>query len=187
MKPIRIAAFLFLVIGFFLGSSAWAQTVPPPADIPVSHISISASFNGYDSKGKMLPSTIDTLGVAVYRNTAATQGFNVAYEHIAIPDVGQRWELGLGSYWFTLPKVKNILFDTSNFVFTFSAGAGKLLSASDGNHFAYTVAPSVTYPIAGHMSWTASYQYVRATGGGGIAGNINKSYSTIGTGPEIHF
>ena len=83
MKLIRIAACLFLLIGFLLGSAARAQTTPPPADIPISHISISASFNGYDSKGKMLPSTIDTLGVAVYRNTAATQGFNVAYEHIA--------------------------------------------------------------------------------------------------------
>src|SRR5437899_12140053 len=118
MKLIRIAACLFLLIGFLLGSSAGAQTTPPPADIPVSHISISASFNGYDSKGKMLPSTIDTLGVAVYRNTAATQGFNVAYEHIAIPDVGQRRELGLGCYWFKLQRVKNILIVNANYVFT---------------------------------------------------------------------
>lgn len=181
MKRIVTAVVLFL--GSAVASRA--QVPPLPADVPVTHVSISGSFVGYDSNGKMVVSNIDTLGVGIYRNTAGTQGFNVAYEHVAVPDLGQRWELGLASYWFTLPKVKNLLFDTSNFVVTVSAGAGKLLSASDGNRFAYTVSPSVTYPIAGHMAWTVSYQYLRATGG--ISGLVNKSYSAVGTGPILYF
>jgi hypothetical protein len=166
-------------------SSCLAQTPPPPADVPVTHVSISASFSGYDTNGKMVPANVDTFGIAIYRNAAATQGFDVNYEHIAVPDLRQRWELGLGCYWRELPKVKNLLLDTSNFIVTACAGAGKLLSATDGNRFAYTVVPSVTYPIAGHMAWTVSYQYVRATGG--ISGVVNKSYQSISTGPQIHF
>lgn len=174
-----------LLFGLLFPVVAWAQAPPPPADVPITHVSISAAFNGYDSNGKYQPANVDTFGVAIYRNAAATQGFNVAYEHVAVPSLGQRWELGLGSYWLTLPKVKGILFDTSNFVVTVSAGAGKLLSATDGNRFAYTVSPSVTYPIAGHMAWTVSYQYLRATGG--IAGLVNKSVQSVGTGPIIYF
>lgn len=180
MKRIAIAVALFLG----LAVASLAQT-PPLPDIPVTHVSISASFNGYDSGGHYVDSNVDTLGLAIYRNAAATQGFNVAYEHIAVPTLGQRWEMGLASYWFTLPKIKGILFDTSNFVVTASAGAGKLLSASDGNRLAWTVSPSVTYPIAGHMAWTVSYQYLRATGG--ISGLLNRSYSVTGTGPVIYF
>lgn len=189
----KIAALLLMVL--LLPVIAGAQTpvtpaqLPPLPDIPITHVSVSASFTGYDSNGKMVAANIDTFGVAIYRNAAATQGFNVSYEHIAIPDLGQRWELGLGSYWFNLPKVKGVLFDTSNFVATVSAGAGKLLSASDGNRFAYTVSPSITYPIAGHMAWTVSYQYLRATGGPGpgIAGAVNKSFQSVGTGPLLYF
>jgi len=177
------------LIGLFcsllLAVISFAQAPVPLPDIPVTHVSISASFNGYDSNGKYVPSNIDTFGVAVYRNAAATQGFNVSYEHISVPSLGQRWEMGLGSYWLTLPKIKGLLFDTSNFVVTASAGAGKLLSTTDGNRFAWTVAPSITYPIAGHMAWTVSYQYLRATGG--IAGTVNKSYSAVGTGPLLYF
>lgn len=177
-----------IILALLLGGAANAQTpvTPPvPADIPVTHVSVSASFTGYDSNGKMVAANIDTFSVAVYRNPSATRGFNVAYEHIAVPDLGQRWEMGLGSYWFTLPKVKNLLLDTSNFVVTLSAGAGKLLSTTDGNRLAYTFAPSITYPIAGHMAWTVSYQYLRATGG--IAGTVNKSFQSVGTGPLIYF
>lgn len=172
-------------LGLALAGRAQVTPPPVPADIPVTHVSISGSFNGYDSNGKMVVSNIDTFGIAVYRNPAATQGFNVAYEHVAVPDLGQRWEMGLGSYWHAIPKVPNLLFDTSNWVFTVSAGAGKLLSASDGNRFAYTIAPALTYPIAGHMAWTVSYQYLRATGG--ISGTVNKSYSAVGTGPILYF
>jgi hypothetical protein len=181
MKRFIVLEVLFL----FIAAAVFGQAPPPPADIPVTHVSISGSFNGYDSNGKYVVSNIDTFGVAIYRNAAGTQGFNVAYEHVAVPDLGQRWEMGLGSYWFTLPKVPNLLFDTSNFVVTGSAGAGKLLSASDGNRFAYTFSAAVTYPIAGHMAWTSSYQYLRATGG--IAGVVNRSYSTVGTGPILYF
>ena len=182
----RITSVLFLALGLAVVSEAQVVSPPPlPADVPVTHVSISANFNGYDSNGKMVPATIETFGVAVYRNSAATQGFNVSYEHIAIPDLGQRWEMGLGSYWLTLPKVKNLLFDTSNFVVTVSAGAGKLLSKTDGNRFAYTISPSVTYPIAGHMAWTVSYQYLRSTGG--IAGTVNRSFQSVGTGPLLYF
>lgn len=169
----------------FLAIPTRAQTPAPLPDVPVTHVSVSASFTGYDSKGKMVAANIDTFGVAIYRNTAATRGFNVSYEHIAVPDLGQRWEMGLGSFWFTVPKVKNLLIDTSNFVGTISAGAGKLLSATDGNRFAYTVSPSVTYPIAGHMAWTVSYQYLRANGG--INGTVNKSFQSVGTGPILYF
>ena len=184
MKVIsRTVAVLALFLGLALVGRA--QAPPPPSDVPVTHVSISGSFVGYDSNGKMVVANIDTAGFGVYRNAAGTQGFNVAYEHVAVPDLGQRWELGLGSYWFTLPKVKNLLFDTSNFVVTVSAGAGKLLSKSDGNRFAYTISPSVTYPIAGHMAWTVSYQYLRATDG--ISGTVNRSYQSVGTGPILYF
>lgn len=134
----RIINLLFLGLLFFPLVAA-AQTPPVPVDVPVTHVSVSASFTGYDSNGKYVAANIDTFGVGVYRNTAGTQGFNVAYEHIQVPSLGQRWEMGLGAYYFTLPKVKNLLFDTSNFVVTVSAGAGKLLSTTDGNRFAYTV------------------------------------------------
>jgi hypothetical protein len=178
---VRVIAGLFLFCGSVLTASA--QT--PLPDVPVTHVSISAAFNGYDSNGKYVASNIDTFGIGVYRNTAGTQGFNVSYEHVQVPALGQRWELGLGSYYLTLPKIKNLLFDTSNFVVTLSAGAGKLLSTTDGNRFAYTFSPAVTYPIAGHMAWTISYQYLRATGG--ITGVVNKSYSSVGTGPLLYF
>lgn len=184
-RIINLLLLLFLGLGFFLSLEPACAQTPPLPDIPITHVSISASFNGYDSGGKYVTSNVDTFGLAIYRNAAATQGFNVSYEHIQVPSLGQRWEMGLGSYYFTLPKIKNLLFDTSNFVVTASAGAGKLLSASDGNRFAWTVSPSVTYPIAGHMAWTVSYQYLRATGG--IAGVVNKSYSVVGTGPLLFF
>jgi hypothetical protein len=188
----KTVAMIFLTILLFAApafgqqiASAPANPIPVPVDVPVTHVVISASFNGYDSDGKYVTSTVDIFGVPIYRNVAATQGFDLNYEHIQVPSLGQRWELGLGCYWLSLPRIKNLLFDTSNFVATACAGAGKLLSVSDGNRMAYTISPSVTYPIAGHMAWSVSYQYLRATGG--IAGVLNKSYNVVGTGPVIHF
>jgi hypothetical protein len=178
----RIVITIAIVLG--LGISTRGQA-PPLPDTPISHVTVSASFVGYDSNGRMVPANVDTIGLPIYRNSSATQGFDVSYEHIAIPDLGQRWELGLGCYWYNPPKVKNILLDTSQLILTGCAGAGKLLSATDGNRFAYTIFPSVTYPITGHMAWTVSYQYVRATGG--IAGTVNKSGQSIGIGPQLHW
>jgi hypothetical protein len=184
-SPIKPAAVVLLLMLLSPTSGIAQVTTPVPADIPVTHVTISGSFTGYDSNGKMVPATIDTFGVAVYRNTAATRGFDANYKHIAVPQLGQRWELGEGCFWISLPKVPNLLFDTSNFVSTSCAGAGKFLSSVDGNRLAYTLSQSITYPIAGHMAWTISYDYNRATGG--IAGVVNKSFSSIGTGPQIHF
>ena len=177
----RLIAVFFLVVGLMLAGRANAQAVSPaPPDVPVSHVSITATFTGYDSNGKMVPGNIDTIGFQVTKN------LNAAYEHVAVPQLGQRWELGLLAYSFTLPKVKSLVFDSSNFVGTVSAGAGKLLSNSDGNRFAYTAAASLTYPIASHMGWQIlSYQYLRATGG--IAGTVNRSYQTASTGPIFFF
>ena len=174
-------AVIGLVLGFFLAGTAQGQAVSPaPPDVPTSHVSITATFTGYDSGGKMVEASIETFGVQFTKNV------NVAYEHIGIPTLGQRWELGLVAYSFTLPKVKSLVFDSSNFVGTVSAGAGKLLSNSDGNRFAYTAAASLTYPIASHMGWQIlSYQYLRATGG--ISGTVNRSYQSASTGPVFYF
>ena len=174
---------LLLLAYLILPSVMFAQT--PVPDIPVTHVNISASFTGYDSAGKMVPANVDVFGVPIYRNPSATRGFDVDYKHVAVPSLGQRWELGQGCFWISPPKIKNLLIDTSNFVSTSCAGAGKLLSITDGNRFAYTLSQSVTYPIAGHMSWTVSYDYLRATGG--IVGTLNKSFQSVGTGPSIHF
>ena len=168
-----------LLLCLLLAPMTMAQT-PAPPDVPISHVSITATFTGYDSGGKMTPANIDTFGVQFTKNV------NLAYEHIQIPSLSQRWELGLVAYSFTFPKIKALLFDSSNFVGTVSAGAGKFLSSEDGNHFAYTAAGSITYPIAAHMGWQIlSYQYVKATGLG--SGVINRSYQTASTGPVFYF
>lgn len=176
---------LILALAFLIAVPAFAQTTPtPPPDVPITHVSMSATFSGYDSGGKYIAANVDTFGIAIYRNAAATKGFNVAYEHIQVPALSERWEMGLGSYWFSLPKAPNILIDTSNFVVTLSGGAGKLL-APGGNHYAYTFSPSITYPIAGHMAWTVSYQYLHASGA--VTGVLNKSYQSTSTGPLFYF
>jgi hypothetical protein len=184
VPPVTLGRVGPAILAFLLlGSASFGQT--PPPDVPITHVNISASFTGYDSKGKMEPANVDVFGVPIYRNTGATRGFDVDYKHVAVPSLGQRWELGQGCFWLSLPKVKNLLIDTSNFISTSCAGAGKLLSAKDGNRLAYTLSQSIAYPIAGHMSWTISYDYLRATGG--IAGVVNKSFQSVGTGPSIHF
>lgn len=184
LKKSPLAAPTVVILALLLlPSGLMAQTpapTPAPPDIPISHVVISATFTGYDSGGKMQAANIDTFGVQL------TKSVTVSYEHVQIPSLSQRWELGVAAYSFTFPKIKPLLFDSSNFVGTVSAGAGKLLSASDGNRFAFTFAGSVTYPIASHMGWQiVSYQYLRATGG--ISGTLNRSYQSASTGPIFYF
>jgi hypothetical protein len=171
-----ICSFVMLAL---LASIASAQTAPP-ADVPITHVVLSATFTGYDAQGKMQPANIDTFGLAV------TKSLTASYEHIAVPSLGQRWEMGLLAYTRTFPKIKALVFDSSNFTYTFSAGGGKLLSTTDGNRLAFTAGASVTYPIAGHMGWQViSYQYLHASGG--ITGVVNRSYQSASTGPLFYF
>ena len=181
----KAMAVLYLVVGFFLPSVAQAQK-PAPPDVPISHISIVASFSGYDSNGKMVPANNDVFSVALIQQKNGN-GFNVGYQHIQVPSLSQRWELGLVTYHGTVPKIKAFVFDTSNFVYAVSAGAGKFLSGPDGNHVAWTVSGSLNYPIAGHMAWqVVNYQYVYALGtASAIHGTISSSQVT--TGPVIYF
>lgn len=174
-----------LIVGFFCSASVLAQA-PALPDVPVSHVVLQASFSGYDSGGKMSPATNDVMSLALTNQTNGN-GFNVAYQHIQIPDLGQRWEMGLLTYHGTVPKLKSLVFDTSNLVYAVSAGVGKFLSNSDGNHIAWTVSGSLNYPVSAHTGWQLiNYQYVYATGtSGNIHGTVSSSQIT--TGPMIYF
>jgi hypothetical protein len=173
----KIVTLLLLTLGFC--SAGFSQT-PAPPDVPISHVNVSATFTGYDAGGKVHAANIDTLGVEF------TAHVTVAYEHIQIPDLSQRYELGVVNYHNTFPKIKGLLFDSSNFVYSFSAGVGKFLSP-EGNSLAWTVSPTITYPIAGHMGWQIiSYQYVKAFNGP-ANGLVNKSFQSASTGPIFYF
>ena len=176
-----IVATLLLLCGIPL----FGQVQPP--DVPITHVSVTASFSGYDSNGHMVPATNDTLGLTLIRQSNGNT-VNLAYQHIQIPSIGQRWEMGLLAYSGTVPKVKVIAFDTSNFVYVIAAGAGKFLSSvGDGNHLAWTVSGSLNYPIAAHMGWQViNYQYVRALGTHDPISGVVSS-SQVSTGPVIYF
>ena len=179
----RKLVFAVLLLGA-LATLTGAQT-PALPDVPITHVSISATFTGYNSNGKMSPANIDTLGLPLMRNQAATQGLDVAYQHVAVPGLNQRWELGVATYWRTLPKVKTLLIDTSNFNVEVGGGGGKLL-APDGNRIAFTVHGALSFPIAGHLTWQViNYQYLRAFGGS--SGVLNNSSQSASTGPVLHF
>lgn len=125
----------------------------------------------------MKAANIDTFGVDL------TEYVTIGYEHISIPDLSARYEFGVLNYHHTFPKIKGLAFDSSNFVYSFGAGAGKYLSPA-GNHWAETAFASLTYPIAGHMGWQIiSYQYVHSP----VAGVVDKSYQTASTGPILYF
>lgn len=165
---------------FFLVPTSSAQIQPPEGVVP-NHVSISAQFSGYDSGGKMQAANLDIVQVPI------TKHFTADYDHISVPGIDQRWELGNVSYQNHFPKLKAVVWDTSVLQYQASAGLGKFLSSEDGNHLAWDVAGALQYPVSKLMGWQLiRFQYVYAIGtGGNIHGTI--SNCQISTGPVLRF
>lgn len=170
--------------GMAVAGMASAQVVPvtPPPDVVPAHVSISGQFSGYDSGGKMVAANLDIVAVPV------TKHFTADYDHISVPNVGQRWELGNVSYQNHLPRIKAVVWDTSQLQYQVSAGLGKFLSSvGDGNHLAWDVAGALQYKLNKVVGWQlVRIQYVYALGtGGDVHGTI--SNLGISTGPVFRF
>lgn len=178
----KVKIFLIAIAALFgalFVEAAYPQSTPqPPADVPISHVLITGQATGFNGPKGAQAATLEAFGLQV------TEYVSVAYEHVQVPAANVRYEFGLVNFSKTLPKFKSFVFDTSNIVYTFSAGAGKYFAPNGTNHVAETAAASITYPLAKHMGWQIlSYQYIHSP----ASGLINKSYQDASTGPVFYF
>lgn len=159
---------------------AGAQDTSEP---PVSIVNISGSASGFSSHGTHVAS-IGAFGLQVTKNVS------VAYEQARVPDLNLTFKLGVVNYSTTADHLvgkklaSKFTFDLSNYVATFTAGAGKAYAPS-GQSIAETAGFAITRPLAAHMGWQViSYQYIHSHFGSGV---LDKGYQSASTGPIFYF
>jgi len=160
-RILRILSLLTL----FLASSCFAQTnVAPPPNFTFVSGGSAVGFSGAGTQGSQVGS-MAFLGVQLTKDTSS-----VVYEHITVPSISARYELGVATY--TKPAssllgslASKLSINTTNINVTFSAGAGKALFPT-GNHIAETVGASLSYPIPGTSAafQILGYQLVHSPG-----------------------
>lgn len=157
----------------FLAQAAGAQTnVAPP---PTFHFVVGGSainFNGVNGAN---------VGSVAYTGLQVTASLSATYEHITVPSISARYEMGVIGYTRPLNALlgktlsSKLLFDSSNLNVTFAGGGGKLL-APGGNHIAETASVSLSYPIPGTSAaiQVLGYQFIHSPN---MWGTIEKSYT----------
>lgn len=174
-----VAKVLLLVL--LLGSPLMAQTnVAQPFHFVAGGSAINFSANG------------SNVGSVAYTGLQLTAGVAATYEHITVPSLSSRYEIGVISYTTGLNRLlgaslsSKLLFDASNINITFQAGGGKLLTPT-ANHIAETFGASLSYPIPGTSMaiQVLGYQVVHSPN---LWGSVQKNYSQqVQTGVVVYF
>ncbi len=175
---------IIAVLICFLGS-AFAVCGQTPAAPPTFHFVAGGSAINFTANGS-------NVGSVAYTGLQLTAGIAATYEHITVPSLSSRYELGVISYTKPLNSLlgktlsSKLLFDASNMNVTFQGGGGKLLTPTS-NHLAETVGASLSYPIAGTSMavQVIGYQWVHSPN---LWAGIQKNYTQqVQTGIVIYF
>lgn len=179
----KVAATILLALAL-LASPAMAQTnIAAP---PTFHFVTGGSAINFNSPQGNQVGSIAYVGIQV------TPSFTTTYEHITVPSISARYELGVLGYTKPLSSLlgstltSKLLFDASNINVTFQGGAGKLLSPT-ANHIAETFGVSLSYPIPGTSAaiQVLGYQWIHSPA---VWGTVQKNYSQqLSTGLVVYF
>ena len=158
-----IKRFVFLsVVSLFCWTLVFGQTAPAP---PQQHFVVSGSMAGYNGTQAI---SIGSTGVQLTKNVSA------AFEAISNPSDSSQPRINSGVLNYTreaaslLPaKLKSkLVFDTSNYLVTFQAGAGResLASATSGasrsSHIVGNFGIFGSRPVAAHAQLGAGYKFI---------------------------
>lgn len=171
-----LASFLGLL--FCCALSFGQTTAPAPA--PVQHFVISASAAGYNGQSGATALSIAGTGIQLTTNVS------VAYNLISNPsdNTAPKYNLGVINYSRGLDAIlgktlsSKLTFDTSNFVVTFQAGAGKV-SMPSAHHIAETGGIYLSRPLADHVSLQiVGYQVLHGQGTTVLTHNVTQQISS---------
>jgi hypothetical protein len=151
--------FVLAVILFLsLAVAGFAQT-------PTQHFVISANAAGYDGQKGMTAVSEEGTGFQL------TSNVSLAYARISNPTDSKAPVYNLGAVNYTrelgslLPAKlkKSLVFDTTNWLVTFQAGAGKV-TYEGVNRIAELAGLFLARPVAPNMQITCGYQWLHGQG-----------------------
>lgn len=170
----KLVNLLFLVLGTFLFvRPAAGQTAAP------QHVVITVNATGYDGKSTQAV----TLAGAAFQ---VTTNVSAGYFQISNPTDSTAPKYHMGSLQYTRElqaligkKLSSkLVFDTTNWLITFQAGAGKVTYAG-ANHIAEVGGVFISRPLANNLQINCGYQLLHGQGTSILTRN-NTSAPTVG-------
>ena len=129
IRRLALAAAVLLAVAV----TGRAQNVAPPPNFTFVAGGSAIGYTPVSGGGGSQAGSVAYMGVQLMPSISVT------YEHITVPSISARFELGTVNYTRALSSIlgatltKKLSFDASNFNVTFKGGAGKALFPS-GNH-----------------------------------------------------
>lgn len=164
----RLFQLAVLAIGLAVASVASAQT---------QHAVISVSAAGYNGKGTQ---AVSLAGAAAQ----LTKNVSVGYFNISNPtdSTQPKYHMGAVNYTRELRALvgaklsSKLTFDTTNWLVTFQAGAGKV-SYAGANHVAEVGGIFISRPVANNLQLQCGYQVLHGQGTSILTRNVSQQPS----------
>lgn len=177
VQALAVMALLFLAVP----SHAQTNVAPPPN----FHFVTGGSAINFSANGS-------NVGSIAFMGIQLTQSVTASYEHITVPSLSSRYEMGVINYTKPLSSLlgktltSKFVFDLTNINVTFQGGGGKLLTPT-ANHIAETVGASLSYPVPGTSAaiQVLGYQWVHSPN---VWAGVQKAYTQqVSTGIIVYF